>query len=62
MLCICCGFDRQNSTKTIKGFRVLIVVQKQHLTSVNTNIELFSKMGKLRFLFFPENKNSKKEI
>ena len=35
MLCICCGFDRP--IRVLKqDVRVLIVVQKQHLTSANT--------------------------
>ena len=35
MLCICCGFDRP--IRVLKQEeRVLIVVQKQHLTSANT--------------------------
>ena len=35
MLCICCGFDRP--IRVLKqDVRVLMVVQKQHLTSANT--------------------------
>ena len=35
MLCICCGFDRPIHVLKQEE-RVLIVVQKQHLTSANT--------------------------
>ena len=35
MFCICCGFDRPNRVLK-QGVRVLIVVQKQHVTSANT--------------------------
>ena len=34
MLCICCGFDRPNHVLK-QAVRVLIVVQKQHLTLAN---------------------------
>ena len=35
MLCICCGFDRPNRVLK-QAVRVLVVVQKQHLTSADT--------------------------
>ena len=35
MLCICCGFDRPNCVLK-QAVRVLVVVQKQHLTSADT--------------------------